>query len=310
MTRRRSKLAEPREVPRNFVENSETLAEVVSGFFMEPGKVTLNGSQLKPLAEIEIDPSAPGYYESGVSITKGGSGNLSSLWPETSVLGFVGKIMGEEVDNLDNDSKDAFGELMNQLWGRLRLSYGKDAGEPVDFSQPEITPLENVEQAKELHYSHALPSTLEVGEGKYPFLFLFDEEALSWMDSLEAPPGEAVATTGEEGAAPPPGDDEAVTGVPVEKDYFKVSQEKMELILDIRLPAIVSLGKAEMPIKEILKLGPGSVIELNKAEDEPVELLIGDKVIATGEVVIAGTNFALRVKEVVSRMERIRRLRK
>ena len=65
-----------------------------------------------------------------------------------------------------------------------------------------------------------------------------------------------------------------------------------------------------MPIKEILKLGPGSVIELNKAEDEPVELLIGDKVIATGEVVIAGTNFALRVKEVVSRMERIKRLRK
>ncbi len=302
-------MAEPRGIPSNFIENVKSLGEVVSGFFMEPGQVTIDETELNPLEEVELDPSEPRYYESGIEIIKGGSGHLSSLWPESSVLGFVGKIMGEEVAELDDESKDAFGELMNQLWGRLRLSYGKDVGEPVDFSQPEINPLDTPDQAKTLPFSYTLKATLEVGEGRYPFLFLFDDEALSWMDDLEAPPQEAVATPAEATPAGA-GDEEAVTGVPVEKDYFKVSQEKMELILDIKLPAIVSLGKAEMPIKEILKLGPGSVIELNKAEDEPVELLIGDKVIAKGEVVIAGTNFALRVKEVVSRMERIKRLRK
>ena len=173
-----------------------------------------------------------------------------------------------------------------------------------------IKPIETPDEVKELPFSHALTATLEVGDEKYPFYFLFDEEVLAWMDSLDPEAEEAVATPEGTAVAPAEGEGEAVAGVPVERDYFKVSQEKMELILDIKLPAVVSLGKSEMPIKEILKLGPGSVIELNKAEDEPVELLIGDKVIAKGEVVIAGTNFALRVKEVVSRMERIRRLRK
>ena len=228
-------MAEPRGVPKNFIENVETLAEVVSGFFMEPGRVTLEDTELKPLEELELDESVPRYYESGISVIKGGSGNLSSLWPEPSVLGFVGKIMGDEVAELDDDSKDAFGELMNQLWGRLRLSYGKNVGEPVDFSQPEINPLESVAQAKELPFVYTLPATLEVGEGKYPFFFLFDQDAVDWMDSLEAPEATVTST---EGKAVPAGTAEgeeaaAVTGVPVEKDYFKVSQEKMELILDI-----------------------------------------------------------------------------
>lgn len=85
--------------------------------------------------------------------------------------------------------------------------------------------------------------------------------------------------------------------------------KNLDMVRDIRLVATARLGRVEMPIAEILALGPGSIIEVGHLVDEPVELLINDKLIARGDVVVVDEKFGLRITEIVSPRERIESLR-
>ncbi|MCP4642583.1 MAG: flagellar motor switch protein FliN [bacterium] len=103
---------------------------------------------------------------------------------------------------------------------------------------------------------------------------------------------------GTQGAAPAasaPGQ-----GVPVPSNIGRV--------LDIQLTATARLGRVEMPISDILALGPGSIIEVGHSVDEPIELLVNDKLIARGDVVVVDEKFGLRITEIVSPQERIESL--
>jgi flagellar motor switch protein FliN len=84
--------------------------------------------------------------------------------------------------------------------------------------------------------------------------------------------------------------------------------ENLDVILDIDLPLSVRFGHAEMTLDALTKLGPGSLIELARQPDDPVELLVNGKLIARGEVVVVSGNYGVRVNEVVSAAERIRTL--
>jgi flagellar motor switch protein FliN/FliY len=83
----------------------------------------------------------------------------------------------------------------------------------------------------------------------------------------------------------------------------------IDLILDVTLPVAVELGRSRMQIQDILKLAPGSVIELDKSAGDPVELFINDRPIAKGEVVIIDENFGVRLTSIVTATERIKTLR-
>ncbi len=84
---------------------------------------------------------------------------------------------------------------------------------------------------------------------------------------------------------------------------------RLDMILDVTLPVTVELGRARMQIHEILKLAPGSVIELDKSAGDPVELFINDRPIAKGEVVVIDENFGVRLTSIVTASERIKTLR-
>ena len=81
-----------------------------------------------------------------------------------------------------------------------------------------------------------------------------------------------------------------------------------DLLLDIKLQLTVELGRTEMPIKKILELTRGSIIELDKVAGEPVELYASGKMIAKGEVVVIEDNFGLRIISIVSPDDRIKNL--
>ena len=80
----------------------------------------------------------------------------------------------------------------------------------------------------------------------------------------------------------------------------------IDLIVDIPVRVTVELGRTRKTIGEVLALGPGSVVELNKMAGEPVDVLVNGKLIARGEVVVIDESFGIRVTEVVSKAERIR----
>jgi len=79
-------------------------------------------------------------------------------------------------------------------------------------------------------------------------------------------------------------------------------------VLDIQLTATARLGRIEMPIQDILSLGPGSIVEVGHVVDEPVELLVNNKLIARGDVVVVDEKFGLRITEIISPEARIESL--
>jgi flagellar motor switch protein FliN/FliY len=84
---------------------------------------------------------------------------------------------------------------------------------------------------------------------------------------------------------------------------------KLELLMDVELDVTLRFGERQMVLHDILDLSAGSVVELNQYVQDPVELLVGKKVIARGEVVVVDGSYGLRVVEIVSAMERIESLR-
>ncbi len=85
-----------------------------------------------------------------------------------------------------------------------------------------------------------------------------------------------------------------------------VVDERIDVILDIDLPLVVRLGRTELPLKALTRLGPGSVIDLGRSPDDPVEVLVSNRVIARGEVVIVAGSYGIRILDVVSQRERVR----
>ena len=82
----------------------------------------------------------------------------------------------------------------------------------------------------------------------------------------------------------------------------------MDLILDIPLRVSVELGRARILVQDLLELHKGSVIELSKLTGESLEVLVNDKVLAKGEVVVVNEKFGIRLTDVVSHAQRIRQL--
>ncbi len=82
----------------------------------------------------------------------------------------------------------------------------------------------------------------------------------------------------------------------------------IDILMEVRLPIAIELGRTQMSVRDILDLGPGSVVELDKLAGEPVELLVNSKVIAKGEVVVVDENFGIRVTSLLSPEERLKSL--
>jgi flagellar motor switch protein FliN/FliY len=101
-------------------------------------------------------------------------------------------------------------------------------------------------------------------------------------------------------------------GIPPSPTPVEASQglrPGFELLLDVELEASLRFGSREMPLSEILDLGPGDVVQLDRDITDPVDLLVGDKIVARGEVVLVNGNFGLRVTEVAEPRKRLESIR-
>ena len=86
------------------------------------------------------------------------------------------------------------------------------------------------------------------------------------------------------------------------------TQNDIDMILDIPLKVSVELGRTKLLVNDLLQLGQGSVIELNKLAGDPLEVLVNDKLVARGEVVVVNEKFGVRLTDIVSPLERIEKL--
>jgi len=87
------------------------------------------------------------------------------------------------------------------------------------------------------------------------------------------------------------------------------SERDIEFLLDIPVELTVQLGKTKMLIKDLLQLGQGSVVELEKQAEEPMEIMANSRLIAKGEVVVVNEKFGVRLTDIISPSERLSQLK-
>jgi flagellar motor switch protein FliN/FliY len=120
-----------------------------------------------------------------------------------------------------------------------------------------------------------------------------------------APEPKPAAARPAPAAAPSPAPAPA-PAAPAAKPAAQHPSDRIDVILDIDLPLVVRFGHTELPLKSVTRLGPGSLIDLGRTPDEPVEILVSNQVVARGEVVIVSGSYGVRILEVVSARDRLR----
>ncbi|MDR3288296.1 MAG: flagellar motor switch phosphatase FliY [Peptococcaceae bacterium] len=106
----------------------------------------------------------------------------------------------------------------------------------------------------------------------------------------------------------PPASVQPAQFTPLQPGYTGAVPDNLGLILDVPLQLSIELGKAKKTIKDILALGPGSVIELDRLAGEPVDMIVNGKLIAKCEVVVMNESFGVRITDIIQQAERVRNL--
>jgi len=302
-----------------FQKTGSAFAESMASVF---SMLTGREFQLKSEAGEFLETSAiAGLHEATAILVKanyqkGLSGTLFFTLPLKEGTMLVDLMLGGDgapAEELDADSKDALTETFNQVMGSANQTLSDLAGETFAIANVEILAI----PAEPAAYAEHL------GQGGFQDLRLpTTQDSLSTTIHLLLPDlllqqlkrkfgvGEAPAPAPEPAAAPspvaasvaaPPRPAPVPSGPPTDAG-------NLDLLLDIQLPVVVRMGQTEMMMGELLKLTPGSILELNRSADAPVELLVNGKLIAKGEVVVVEGNFAFRITEIDTRAARIRSL--
>jgi flagellar motor switch protein FliN/FliY len=189
---------------------------------------------------------------------------------------------------MSDDHRDGLGELFRQFAGAAASALKGLAGGEVSFKWIGLNPFpgEPAAQIGLQWISPGLSPLTLVAEIGSALVTALNPVTLPAAQALELP----APTT-------PP------TPLAAKRD------PKLELLMDVELDVTLRFGERQMALRDILDLSAGSVVELNQHVQDPVELLVGKKVIARGEVVVVDGNYGLRVGEIISPMERIESLR-
>lgn len=114
----------------------------------------------------------------------------------------------------------------------------------------------------------------------------------------------------DEGQAPALEQAEAVDSVVAQAlQGDTVDPEKMDMIMDIPVSVSVEIGRAKMSIRNLLQLNQGGIVALDRLAGDPMDVLVNGTLVAHGEVVIVNDKFGIRLTDIVSKAERIRRLK-
>ena len=208
-------------------------------------------------------------------------GTLTAGAPRATVAVLGRLVAGAELG--DAEAEETFLEVLNQAAAGAADTISERLGRRVQFSPAQTTePPEARDFAVQVEllwegviYALALVPSPDL-------MTTVGEEALPATMSVLPPLAPAAA------------------GAPVQ------TPANLDLLLEVELPVCVTFGRTQLPLKDVLKLSSGSIVELNRLANEPVEVLINNCVIARGEVVVVDGNYGIRVTEIVSRQERIR----
>ena len=210
-------------------------------------------------------------------------------------------MLGMEIGEIESDEEvfDVIREISNIIGGNLKSNF-VDAGLSCVLSTPSITngrdfkvtPTGAIKPARFLFQHKGSVIIVEAGVKSEPAAAVAEAAAPDDTDAAEGADAALQAP-----AAP-------AASVPSEPEIEQFNN--LGLVMDIPLRVTVELGRTRRRINDVLRMGPGSVVELEQMEGEPVDILINQTLIAKGYVVVEKEKYGIRISEIVSRRERLK----
>ena len=237
---------------------------------------------------------------------EGGTGRAAVAMPP-SLATALGDMMlggeGESKETMDEDDLDATKEIVSNIVGALSTALGAQNELPRLAFQ--VEGIEFVPEDREVDISSYVKTyvyNFALGGASGLYMLVADEAAEQLFYAPET--GASAAGGGVETvAAAPVGETGGSAGL------SEGEMKNIGLLMDVKLPVRVRIGQKRMLLKDVLSMDIGSVIELNQLANDPLDILVDDKVIAQGEVVIVDGNFGIQVTSIGSKRDRLNSLK-
>lgn len=213
------------------------------------------------------------------------------------LMGAIGEwMMGEteisKKSELDSDAMDGAKEVVSNIISAVSTTLG--AQKEIPKISLMLEKCDFVPDSLDLDTFHKLFFyDVQIADLNEKFALVMDERLYNTLTQANA---ESESAEGSESS---------------ESKIIKIEGElkNINLIMDVRLPIRVRIGNKKMLLKDVLTMDIGSVVELNQLANDPLEILIGDKRVAYGEVVIVDGNFGVQITEIGTKKERLEQLR-
>ncbi|NOY45691.1 MAG: hypothetical protein GXP50_09615 [Deltaproteobacteria bacterium] len=282
----------------------------LAALLARPAQVTEGLGQVVSLSDLAADKGLLVRFP----FRSGFSGEMAFLLRHREASMLADLILGGEgevKEELEEADLDALKEALTQVAGSGAPPLSATMGREVGFDPPQIQAVDEGALTDVLSWGDQ--AFLAVGTIKVEGIL---ETPLRVLLPVQVAQEMAKILREEEEEGPSAGVVSAPTGPPTGAPSMPGGEQpvppdmrNIDLILDLEVEATVRLGEAEMPLKEIQRLRPGSIIDLDKDTEAPVELVVNNQVLAKGElVVVSSDHFALRITEIESPTERIRKL--
>lgn len=211
-------------------------------------------------------------------------------------------MMGEEVsdrEDVSEDDLDASKEIISNIFGAIGTALSAQKEIPVmSFSIDDIEFKNDENEVSLENFSRMYVYNFSVSDLNSLYMFIIDEKFQTALSGDSAPSESSDSISADSSTASMP-------NVEMNTEEMK----NMALIMDVKLPVRVRIGRKKMLLKDVLSMDIGSVIELNQLANDPLEILVDNHVIALGEVVIVDGNFGVQITEIGSKRDRLNKLR-
>lgn len=218
--------------------------------------------------------------------------NQIVLVPLDTALALASALKGEQVTEINDGLVSEMRPTFEAFVQGICLAIGQLHGSAVVASNLFIR-----------YQSLAFPPNIQAAESVFATTLEFAVDEFNGRISWFADPETARMVLGIED------EPEEEVSTPVKAKLTAGNEESLEILMDIPLQISVELGRVKMVVKDVVELGSGSIIEIDKAAGEPVDVLVNGKIVARGEVVVIEDNFGVRITEILSQQDRLAKLR-
>ncbi len=273
------------------IANIETMVGVAPSLTLkEEQELNMMASIIPPIVLMKMSVSGAVEAKAMVAVPPNLAAALSDL------------MMGEELvsrDDINDDDVDGTKEAFNTIFGTINTVLSSQKEMPiVSFKFESIEFINNDSEVALNEYSLMYKYDFKIDSLNSLFMFIIDEK-------LENSLSGKVETGNDESLGVDNLDNSTINA----PNLSAIEMNNISLIMDVKLPVRVRIGKKKMLLKDVLNMDIGSVIELNQLANDPLEILVDNHVIAQGEVVIVDGNFGIQVTSIGTKRERLAQLK-